>query len=523
MLIHNQQYAAKTTANDDNTKPAAGRIYKLKDRHGKEYMDGYADGDAGNPDKVTPFPGGPLQTTRSRFSPWFQVNTFDGIVTDEDFAKQRHNYEPTLSNLIDKDNGCPGLLYDLSDFLYTQNAEICSGYHMITLRRFAQPIGDCLMYNDQPQMDIGRLVTYSTEELNKLSDLLTMSFGMNWTEKTADFWSMQAIGTPDQQNGMIGKLYAMTNPDKLRKAGPARNAMNIDPMHDQNKVYGPVDIINKTYMRDRGLNFDQDIKLTFCYDLKSIDGVNPRQAMVDLIANLLVVTLNDGKFWGGANVWRSQRQWLTNKFWMHNDALSASKSITSALAYVKSQFYNAIGNPTNGLSAAVALLQDLMNGGAAWVMEKLFDVVGRPAVMIGNSLLSGAPVGMWHVTIGNPYRPIAVMGNMILTNSTLSFGDQLGADGFPTTLKLDCTLKHARPRTRAEIEMMFNAGHARTYWQPTDDQLKHALQQSTAYQRNAPTTNTHLNGRQINNYREAKECLTDSLYALIGKTNIPKL
>lgn len=519
MLIHNERHIPESTSNDETSKAQTGRIYQLKDRNGKTYMDGYPDGDDGNPDKVTPFPGGKLSTTKSRFSPWFQVQTYDGIITDDDFKNARSAYEPTLSNLINNDKQCPGLLYDLSDFLYAQNSEICSGYHMITLRRFSNPIGDCLMYNSHPQMDIGRLVTYSTEDKNKLSDILSMSFGLNWTEKTADFWTMQAIGTPDQQNGMIGKLYAMTNPGRMKRVGPARNSINIDPMHDQNKVYGPVDIVNKVCMRDRGLNFNNEITLTFSYDLKSIDGIDPRQAMVDLIANLLVVTMNDGKFWGGANIWRGQPQWQANKFWMHNDALSASKSITAALAYVKSQFYNAIGNPTNGLSAAVALLQNVMDQGATWVMEKLFDSVGRPAVAIGNSLLSGAPIGLWHITIGNPYRPIAVMGNMILTGSRLSFGDQLGADGFPTTVNLTCTLRHARPRTRAEIEMMFNAGHARTYWRPTDDNLKKALQTSTAYKRRVPGTNRLLNGRQVNNFNEAKECITDHLYSLIGIKN----
>lgn len=538
MFIHNEDIHIDAPVQHDDVAEGNLYVHQGLTYNGKEFVPNGTDvtkeypmPEESNPDKTVAFPGR-VATVASRFSPWFQINTWDEIITDQHFAEERANLEPTLERLVGNNANtavatAPGLLYDLSDFMYTTGAEYCSGYHMITLRRFSRPVGDCILYNDHPQMDIGRLVTYSTEDKNKLSEILKMSFGMNWIEKEADFWSMQCVGGGDSQNGMIGKLFAMNNPWVRDSKGPGRNAMNIDPMHDQNKVYGPVDSITKTHMRNRGLNFDQEITLTFEYDSKSIDCINQRQAMVDLITNMLVVTMNDGKFWGGANVWRGQQEYAHNKFWLGADAASATDSIGHALRYVKDQFYNAIGNPTNGLTAAVSFLMTLMNGAQQWVFEKLFDAVGRPAVAIGNSLLSGAPVGLWHITIGNPFRPILVMGNMIMTNSTLTFGDELGIDGFPTKVKLECTLKHAKPRGRAEIEMMFNAGHARTYWQPNSEKLKQQLQHSKAYSRRLPgytgkaTTsqvrqNRMTNGQEIKSWSQAYDCITDHLYSLVG-------
>ena len=69
---------------------------------------------------------------------------------------------------------------------------------------------------------------------------------------------------------------------------------------DSNKVYGPVDCIKSTYMRsDAGLDFSQTITLVFEYELKSYNGINGKQAMLDLISNILNVTYTTGSFWGG--------------------------------------------------------------------------------------------------------------------------------------------------------------------------------------------------------------------------------
>ena len=79
------------------------------------------------------------------------------------------------------------------------------------------------------------------------------------------------------------------------------------------------------------------------------------------------------------------------------------------------------------------------------------------------SLLTGAPVGEWHLTIGNPCNPIAMIGNLICKNVKIEFGDILGPDDFPTTLKATFQLEHGRDRERGEIESMFNRGDGRLY------------------------------------------------------------
>ena len=87
------------------------------------------------------------------------------------------------------------------------------------------------------------------------------------------------------------------------------------------------------------------------------------------------------------------------------------------------------------------------------------NALGRPALYAINSIVSGEDLGLWHLTIGNPLNPIAVMGNLILTNAELSFGDvPLGLDDFPTEIKVAVTLKHCKPRDLTGIAKLFTKG-----------------------------------------------------------------
>lgn len=453
--------------------------------------DSYAYPEEGDVTKTKQFPH-KLKTTASRYNPLFRLSVSDGILTDADYKKAMSGsayLEPTIQNLLNNAiDTHAGLRYDITDFMNCRYASSVSGYHMITLRRFAYPIGDCLnkaanASNGGRAHDVGRLVTYSTEEINKLSEIMTMSFGMNWRELTADFWTPEVIGNESGASGLLGRLFEFSNPMYLQSQGLGQKAINVNPHYDQNKVYGPVDSITKTHIRDRGMNFNHEINLTFEYDLASYDKANPKASMLDLIANILVVTMNDAKFWPGATLWRGMQRGAFSHYLSVNNALKIGADFGQTVAYYKDQFNSLLGEGS-WLDKAINLAKIMLKGAEGWALSKLTNALGRPTIAVTNSLLSGQNVGMWHVTIGNPFRPILSMGNMILTNTTMSFGDELGVDGFPTTMKVVCTLKHAKPRSRAEIEMMFNAGIARTYWMPTKAALKKQINgKRTAYRK----------------------------------------
>lgn len=78
-------------------------------------------------------------------------------------------------------------------------------------------------------------------------------------------------------------------------------------------------------------------------------------------------------------------------------------------------------------------------------------------------LVTGEPVGEWHLTVGNPMNPIAMIGNLICTGCSISFGETLGADDFPTEIIAKVTLKHGRDRDKGDIESIINQGQGRFY------------------------------------------------------------
>jgi hypothetical protein len=74
------------------------------------------------------------------------------------------------------------------------------------------------------------------------------------------------------------------------------------------------------------------------------------------------------------------------------------------------------------------------------------------------TFLDGRAVGEWHLTVGNPMNPIAVIGNLCLGQTSIEFSESLGLDDFPTEVKFTVNLTHGRPRAKQDIESMFNLG-----------------------------------------------------------------
>jgi hypothetical protein len=102
------------------------------------------------------------------------------------------------------------------------------------------------------------------------------------------------------------------------------------------------------------------------------------------------------------------------------------------------------------------------------VMSGMLNKLGRPQKAMYNALLSPAPIGFWHVTIGNPKRPIMSIGNMIITNCEISHTGPLGIDDFPTGLKVTVQLDRGKPRDLRDIEKLYMQGNDRIYTSMSD-------------------------------------------------------
>lgn len=383
--------------------------------------------------------------------------------------------ELTAMDLINNPRGAS--IYAPEDFLYLKNYEILKLNKLLTLRRFAHPcVDDIFSIQEDSTPDIARVLGYFDNETNRLSEFLSFSFGLGWKPLSSRSEKAEMQGPGDQSgiSGIAGKVMRFVDPKYGQEAmrGPI---MNVDPQQDQNRVYGPVDSIAETHIRDIGVKFAQDMTLKFQYEMKSYDGINQKAAFIDMLSNIILLVTNDAKFWGGARYWVGPRPSKYMSMLKKYDATNWQDWVSKASQGLKDTF-GSLSKPGN----ARAMLQNIFNNAMNLALGKLLNLLGRTGVPVMNSLLSGNPVGPWHLTVGNPLNPIMVAGDLILDDATVSFGDELGFDDFPTEIELTVNIKHAKPKGRAEIENMFNVGRGRLYMKPKEiKKLKSSISNPT--------------------------------------------
>lgn len=436
-----------------------------------------------------------LNSTASEWRVSNNVPLMDNIATRQ--AIREHSGCSVKELVIASSKGDLGReTYDFSDFMYCKYLGKIPNNYLITLRRFPLPVDDYIStmgttievrrnkeIQSQNSQSIGCLVTWMGTPGNEMSNILKYSYSMPYKEQQAQ-WEQDSSNADAGSHGILNGIAATFDSQyqKQYAAGQASSAANafigkffkpgtapyniadINNWQDRNKVYGPVDAIKSVYMRgDDGIKFNQDITLTFEYELRSYNGINGRQAMLDLLSNILNVTYTTGTFWGGGyrGTGAHQNNIFTN--------LQVFKTAGGA-----TDFYDAFTKDISTIGGAVK--SNIKSNGGLWNTVKNFmnnlggmflggflNALGRPQKAMVNSLLSPAPVGFWHLTIGNPHHPIMSMGNMILKETTIEHYGPLGLDDFPTGLKVTCTLTRGKPRDLRDIEKIYMHGNDRIY------------------------------------------------------------
>jgi hypothetical protein len=408
---------------------------------------------------------------------------------------ERNILNPTAKRIVEyaQNKGGVGFTYNFSDFVQTEHYGQISNEYLITLRRYAYPTGDDIMNVrgigsdgvefDSSQPDLARVLTWMSPSLgNDMKEVMKFGVGFPW--KDVESKIQEAQGNAASR----GKLGAMMDSSSLGRAveaglsgkSAAESAQirdkgpGFDPMKETypNKVFGPLNVIKKVLAREQGLNFDSEFTLTFHYDLRGYFGTSPKVAFMDTLSNILALTYNNAPFWGGAV--RYTGSGSVGKPFGDYDKLKSGdysgflSSVTSQLKSSMGGAFDDIGKAASGLLNGKGInalgdskiMDNIIGGGLMKLMN------GPQGGTVINAFLTGDPTGAWHMTVGNPMNPMMVVGNLALQSSNVEFEGPLGYEGFPSKIKLTCTLKPARPRDKGEIESMFNAGRGRMYLQP---------------------------------------------------------
>jgi hypothetical protein len=398
---------------------------------------------------------------------------------------------PTFANIIawSKENprdggGMAHVPYAWADFLYCKYAGLIPNNYMVTLRRYPIPMLDNLKTHDGRRIPpLAQAVTWMGEETgNKMSEIMSMSFGQVWNEIEASVQEVTGNEVGFDSSPLAGSIggnvlagiEGFLNPNDYSGLSQAQTDYAQKAWGSEgpyaNKVYGPVNVINKTMVRGRGLNFEQEFKIKFHYTLRSIGGVNPKMAMLDLLSNLTTLTYNNAKFWGGAIRYFPQKPQVAF-FGNQNDFYSGD--VDKYIDSVVGEFGKIRGTLLDSLAKLVqdpiSALKELAKGGLKFEAGKI-AAKNRPAILAMRSLLTGLPVGEWHMVVGNPMNPIMCIGNLVCTDTQISTSDTLGPDDFPDEMYFTITLKHGKPRDAGDIQSMFNLGNGRLYYGINDNQ-----------------------------------------------------
>lgn len=423
---------------------------------------------------------------------------------------------PTASNIIEwsrlqtqaDENAISPTPYATTDFLWCKYYGKVPNNRMVTLRRYPLPVEDNLQIKPEksPLVPVAQAVTwYGNDISNPLSNILNLSWGLNWTSRESKVQDITgneitveelaaAAGVQDEKVISILKSQVFAGSggkvDILKLAGYdasiqeyVRAAYTTDGPY-WNRILGPVNVIDKTKIRNRGFKDQKGISIVFKYSLRAYGSINPKIAFLDLYSNFLSLTMNTAPFWGGGARYFQKTGITLPGFGMENKMLEGD--VLGAISLGTKQVQEAAAQ---NIKQLVAFAKEIQSGkwgdkegqrvqdrkealddsfgnrsveGQADPISKLLaprlgEVLRKP--LIYRAILDGRAVGEWHLTIGNPMNPMAVMGNLCLDDCDVKFGEVLGIDDFPTEVEFTVKLSHGRPRAKQDLESIFNLGN----------------------------------------------------------------
>lgn len=478
----------------------------------------------------------------------------------ESRSRQRKNMSCTIKDLVDASaSGAMGRqVYNYSDFAYCKHLGKMSNNYLITLRRFGVPCGDKIDKRNYSEIagmeselqqhlpDVGRLITWMGTPGNEMGNILKYTYGVEWEDMEA---KIDEINRGDDEGGKLASIFNMANSNyrtNVQKglAGtnyvgksfmdsmlggegetkPPYSASTWTSMYDSTKIYGPIDVINKTKRRKPGLNFEQKFQLTFDYELRSYYGVNGKAAMTDLLGNILATTYTHGNFWGGERRFVGAMQ--DNIFanlpifkLADSGGLNNPGAVLDAFIDSVHQGAAAFSNGVKG-ETTKEKIKNLAKDIGGMLLGGMLNKLGRPHKVPMASLLSGAPVGCWHLTIGNPKSPIIEIGNLVCTGSEIEHYGPLGLDDFPTGLRVKVNLEHAKPRDIMGIEQMYGRGDTRIY-SPMGANVMQMYKNSTSIStKGAPKMDTKFADKLNNIVKEANNTNKNNGSTTIDNSNL---
>ncbi len=404
-------------------------------------------------------------------------------------------YDTSILNIIEKTANTYAALRP-SDFAYLKNVGVFPNNRLMVARRFYGPMSDDIFIKGKQAM--ATMITWVTAGEN----FLELQYGEEWIDANADFTEVinniaQDLLGKSVAGSLSGMLNAVPLPgftegitrELLKKLGVYNEGSGkILPAGDPNLIKQAKRRKTIKYSEaGSGLRCTCSIKMVCEYEQKFISGIDPTIAWQDIIANAVRFGTSPGNSYGlssgfGKKIieWTKDPGKIISEFSTYvREAINTVK--TEIEKYFQDQIDEASTSGEDEDSGDTSGEDDNAEEVAALEEQKglVSKAIDGIINILGNSLkktiskyleeikgivyaLSGMPSTPWHITVGNPLRPIFCSGDMFTTDVTLKLGPVLAFNDLPSSIIVEFTLQNARPWGMDEILAKFNTGHLRT-------------------------------------------------------------
>ena len=400
------------------------------------------------------------------------------------------SYNISVSDIVKYTEDKPSMKLTFADFAYLKNLGVYPNNRLIIARRFASAVGnDLTAIKSKP---LSTLISWVKDS----EDYLSVEYGEEWVDAEASFVKVL--------NDIGGELKGPGSDNAMNKLGDgAAAAFNILPLPGfmegiqyevmkemgltdagiGNSPLGNPNLIRKAKRRETvdpnsagsGLSAKFTVKMEVEYEQKFINGVDPTLVYLDIIQNALTFGTSDAAF-QFSSAFATGTSNIIGKL-ISGDLIAIAQALTEFVE----KLLNAITN------IGKKIIDNLINPPKDDAPKKdekgnidttpIFDAVKKAfASTVGHVIskyklrligianaLTGSPSTPWHVTIGNPKRPIFSSGDMLTTDVTLTLGKTLAFNDLPSSIKIVFSLTNARPLGASEIFNRLNTGRGRSY------------------------------------------------------------
>lgn len=410
-------------------------------------------------------------------------------------------YDTSLLNIIERLSNTEAAVRP-GDFAYLKDVGVYPNNRLMIARRFLSPHTDNIYgkYKGISSIPTAVLISWKPQE----EEFVEISFGEVWVPANADFTNvMNSLG---EDFGMSGRLSlgnignAAFNVVSLpgftetlqRKILTKMGVLDNDgdekalPTGNPNLIKEAKRRKNVPYTEaDSGLKCTVNIKMTCEWEQKFISGIDPTIVFQDLISTILRFGTSKSDFYGLSKKFEQKiEKWVNNPETLANDFITyITEALSSMREDVKKAISNFLGQDKEDVppekepspQAAAEAKNKSIDKAITDAQNKFDELVDGIGVALRKTIqkyrleiegiaraLSGMPSTPWHITIGNPLRPVFCAGDMYMAdNMTLKLGPNLAFNDLPSSIMAEFTLTNARPWGLQEIMAKFNAGSLR--------------------------------------------------------------